>query len=109
LRRDFPHTSRPALGPSQPLVQWVPGLSRGQNGRGVVLTTHPPSNAEIEGRVELYLYSTSGPLWSVLGWNLPLHFTTGNLQIQCCFGYREALARRAPSYCFWPLFITLKC
>ena len=39
--RDYPHPSNPALGPIQPPIQWVPGLSRGQNGRGVALTIHP--------------------------------------------------------------------
>jgi len=27
----------------------------------------PPSNAEVKDRVELYLYSTSGPSWPVIG------------------------------------------
>ena len=47
-----------------------PGLS----GRGVVLTTHPRSSAEVKERVEMYLYSPSGPSWPVL-WRTLLYFT----------------------------------
>ena len=32
----------------------------------------PQSSAEVKERVELYLYSTSGPSLPVLGWNLPV-------------------------------------
>ena len=69
---DFPHLSRTTLGPTQPPIQWAPCLSRGfqRPGRGA---DHPfPSNAEVEERVELYLYSPSGPSWPLLGRTLPL-------------------------------------
>ena len=65
--RDFPHPSRPALGSIQLPIQWVPGLSREKSGRGVALTTHPPSIAEVKERVELYIWSPSGTSWPILG------------------------------------------
>jgi hypothetical protein len=47
--------SRLVLGPIQPPVQWVPGAPS--------LGVKPPSNAEFEECVELYIYSTDTPSW----------------------------------------------
>jgi hypothetical protein len=61
--QDFPHPSRAALGPTQPPIQWVPGVK--QPGRDV---DHlPPTSAEVKERVEQYLYSPSGLSWPVTG------------------------------------------
>jgi hypothetical protein len=71
---DFPHPSRTALGPTQPPIQWVPDRSRGYQAAGSWCWPHIPSSAEVKERVELYLYSSSGPSWTVLGWPLPLPY-----------------------------------
>ena len=60
---DFPHPFRPALGPTQPSVQWVPCLSG--LGRGAAYP--PPSKCGGHEMVGLYLNSPSGPLWPVIG------------------------------------------
>jgi len=54
--------SRQTLGPTQPPVKCVPGLFPG--GRGVALNIHPIWCRQ--KRVDLYLYSPSGPSWPVL-------------------------------------------
>jgi hypothetical protein len=49
-------------------IESFPGAKR--PGRGV---DHPPSSSiRVKERVELYLYSPSGPSWPVLGRTLPL-------------------------------------
>jgi len=56
--QDIPHSFRPVVGLTHSSVQWV--LCRFPGGKlaGELIT---PSSAEIKERVELYLYSLSGP------------------------------------------------
>jgi hypothetical protein len=46
-RRNFPHLSRRAPGPTQPPVQWVPGLPGGQERPGRHVDPSPPSSAVV--------------------------------------------------------------
>jgi len=68
--RDFPHPSRPSAG-AHPASYTVgkrsfPRVKR--PGRGVNHLS--PSRPEVKERIELYIYSPSGPSWRVRGWNL---------------------------------------
>ena len=45
--RDFPHLSRPALGPTQPPVQWVPRLPGGKKRPGRDANPSPSSSAVV--------------------------------------------------------------
>jgi len=66
---DFPHPSKPALGPTHPPVQFVPGLYPKVKRPGVWRwPPTPPPSTEVKERAQLYLYSSSGPSWQLTGW-----------------------------------------
>ena len=66
LDRDFPHPSRPALGLSQPPVNWIQGLSQGVKRLGRGVDDPPHLTPMFQEKVELYFYSPYGPSWPVL-------------------------------------------
>ena len=58
---DFPHPSRPFLGPTQPPVQWVLGVFIPELKRTKRGSDHPPiSSAGVKERVEICPYSPLG-------------------------------------------------
>ena len=65
--RDIPHLSGPALGPPTLLYSENRVFPGGVNRPCRGVDHLPPSSAKVKGRVELYLYSPSGPSWPVLG------------------------------------------
>jgi hypothetical protein len=69
--QDFLHLFRQALGPTQPVVQWVPGpFSRGKVA-GAWCGSPTPSCMEVKERVELNLYP---PFWVFMA-SLRVNFT----------------------------------
>jgi hypothetical protein len=60
----FTTASRPALGPTEPPIQWVPGaLSLRVQRSGREADHSSPPRAEIKECVELYLHSTNTSSW----------------------------------------------
>jgi len=59
--RGFPHLSRPTPGPIQPPIQWVPSLSQGWSGWGVVLTTHHHLVPRLKNSIAIPILLLRGP------------------------------------------------
>ena len=66
-----------------------PGVKRPGHG----IDQPPASTVEVIERVELYLYSPSGPLWPVLGWTVPFTFTFTSDQLSrlCVYAHIEPI------------------
>jgi hypothetical protein len=88
---DFPYPYRPALGPTQPPIQYR--VFPRSKVAGEWRWPPTPSSAEVKEKVQLYLYSPSGPSWPVLVWTLPFTFyvyppiSEAAFRISECFQY----------------------
>jgi len=73
--RDSPHQFRTTLGPPSLQSSGYRSSSPRVKRPGPGAYHPPPSSAEVNGRVELYLYSRFGSSWPILGWTLPSPLT----------------------------------
>jgi hypothetical protein len=96
--------SRPALGPTQPPVQWVPGvLSTGVKARPGRDADHSsPSSVEVENEKEIYLLSPQAPQGRVAGLLYHLQCITDKHLYQAPFSFpkqcrKERVMRKLPS------------
>ena len=72
--RDFSHPSTPVLGPTPPHINGYRVLFPVVRHRGCDVNHPPPSSVKVKEKVDLYLYSPSGPLWPVLWRTLPYFY-----------------------------------
>ena len=104
-RRDFPHLSRPALGPPSLLYNGYRVFPGGKERPGRDADPSPPSIAVGDERVELYLYSPYGPYGlyrasvPVQGCTLPFFFHNTT----------HLLLKGAPFFIFLTQFIYTFC
>jgi len=89
--RHLPHLSRPALGSTQPPVQWVPGFSRGKERTERNVDPSPSSSAVV---MKDYIY-TSIP---------PMGHTACTQPVQCLYKGRTLPFFYEIYYIIFPMF-----
>ena len=85
MGRDFPTRPDRSWDPTSLLYNGYKVIPGGK-GAGAWRSPPTPSRAEVKEKVELLLYSPSGPSRPILGWNLPAWHTCIHLTPQRCIG-----------------------